>query len=157
MTSARPNVFLTKVANVGPGQEILIEIQYQDRAVYDAGRFSYRFPMVVAPRYTPRDQSVPLVNAPADPTLGLPQAQPIAHQTPGRDLFGPVRHPDEGLANPVALTVTLDAGQPLSRLESLYHEVTREGGDGQPWRAWLCCWRPRSPGCLASLLAPMFR
>lgn len=141
LTSARPNVFMTKVANVGPGQEILVEIQYQDQAVYDQGRFSYRFPMVVAPRYTPGDQSAPLVKAPDDPAPAAPDAQPIAHKpadplpVPGAgDLFGPVRHPDDGLANPVKLTVTLDAGQPLAHLDSLYHEVTRTGGDGRPWR-----------------------
>ncbi|MCH8926114.1 MAG: marine proteobacterial sortase target protein, partial [Proteobacteria bacterium] len=53
LSSERANVFTTAVANIGPGEEIVIEIEYQDRVAYDDGRFSLRFPMVVAPRYTP--------------------------------------------------------------------------------------------------------
>ena len=56
LSSERPNVFVTSIANIGPGEEIVIDIEYQDSAVYRDGAFSLRFPMVVAPRYTPRDQ-----------------------------------------------------------------------------------------------------
>jgi len=49
----RPNVFTTSVANIPPGAAIEIEIQYQQAARYDAGRFGLRFPMVVGPRYIP--------------------------------------------------------------------------------------------------------
>ena len=40
----RPNIFTTSVANVGPGDEIAVEIEYQDRVLYRDGRFSLRFP-----------------------------------------------------------------------------------------------------------------
>jgi hypothetical protein len=49
----RPNVFTTSVANIPPGAAIEIEIEYQQAARYDAGRFGLRFPMVVGPRYVP--------------------------------------------------------------------------------------------------------
>ena len=149
LASARPNVFMTKVANIAPGAEIQVEIQYQDRAVYDDGQFNYRFPMVVAPRYTPLDQRVPMVRAPSEPAVPSPKAQPIAHglgqedlagradEPRARDLFGPVRHPEEGLANPLSLRITLDAGLPVAQLDSLYHEVRIEGGDGMPWQVAL--------------------
>ena len=38
----RPNIFTTSVANVGPGDEIAVEIEYQDRVLYRDGRFSLR-------------------------------------------------------------------------------------------------------------------
>src|SRR5687767_9208354 len=51
----RPNIFTTSVANIGPGEQIVVEIQYQDRVDIDAGTYSLRFPMVVGPRYIPGD------------------------------------------------------------------------------------------------------
>ncbi|MCH8001954.1 MAG: marine proteobacterial sortase target protein [Proteobacteria bacterium] len=122
LSSERANVFTTAVANIGPGEEIVIEIEYQDRVAYDDGRFSLRFPMVVAPRYTPPG-AAPLAEAPSP---GLRHASTAGAQTlggEGRDIFGPVRHPDKGPINPLTLAVTLDAGLPLAELESLYHPV----------------------------------
>ena len=99
LSSERANVFTTSVANIGPGEEIVVEIEYQDRASYQDGRFTYRFPMVVAPRYTPPN-SIPVAEN------GQPAARPAAMGPgDGRDLFGPVRHPDKGPVNPVTLAV----------------------------------------------------
>ena len=112
LSSERANVFTTSVANIGPGEEIVIEIEYQDRVAYADGRFSLRFPMVVAPRYTPPGVA-PLAEAPSP---GVKRA--AVGQDNDRDLFGPVRHPDKGPGNPVTLAVTLDP-------------VTGEAGIGQ--------------------------
>jgi Ca-activated chloride channel family protein len=165
LSSERPNVFVTSVANVGPGEQVLIEIAYQDRAAYEAGRFSYRFPMVVAPRYTPADGAAPLVKAPVRP-VGPPVAgQPIAYgpdeseavladKPRGSDLFGPVRRPEEGLVNPVSLRVLLDAGLPIAQIASRYHPVDIEEHGESRWlvtlaagsvpadRDFLLEWRP---------------
>ena len=117
LTSERANVFTTSLANIGPGEEIVVEIEYQDRIAYADGRFSLRFPMVVAPRYTP-PWSAPMAEAPS------PRAQPAAvFRGEARDLFGPARHPDADPGNPVTLAVTLDPGLPLDSLKSLYHPV----------------------------------
>ena len=90
LSSERPNVFVTSVANIAPGEEVTVEIEYQDRALYRDGRFELRFPMVVAPRYTPSGE-VPLVSAPAGPTP--PRAQP--HRPAHRPAHRPWRaaHP----------------------------------------------------------------
>ena len=134
LSSERPNVFVTSLANIAPGEEITVEIEYQDRALYRDGRFELRFPMVVAPRYTPAGEA-PTVRAPA-PTFPPPSGvQPIGHapapadaenDAPGRDLFGPVRRPGDGPQNRLSLVVHLDAGLPLATVESLYHEVDVE-------------------------------
>ncbi|MGF1611164.1 MAG: VIT domain-containing protein, partial [Kiloniellales bacterium] len=138
LDSERPNVFVTSVANVGPGDEIVVEIQYQDKTAFADGSYSLRFPMVVAPRYTPLPQ-VPGVRAP-QPLLNGPRGvQPIASpgaEAPaaperGRDRFGPVRHPDEGPANPLSLVVRLDAGFAPEEIESLYHPVEVEALDAR--------------------------
>ena len=49
----RPNIFTQSVGNIGPGQEVLIEISYVDVLAYDMGTYEFRFPMVVGPRYNP--------------------------------------------------------------------------------------------------------
>ncbi|MEE8499152.1 MAG: marine proteobacterial sortase target protein, partial [Kiloniellales bacterium] len=131
LSSERANVFTTAVANIGPGEEIVVEIEYQDRIAYDDGRFSLRFPMVVAPRYTPPG-SVPVAEAPGP---GLRRAAAAGGE--GRDLFGPVRHPDRGPINPLTLSVSLDAGLPLAELESLYHPVAIEALDARRARVTL--------------------
>lgn len=134
LSSARPNVFSTRLANIGPGEEITIEIGYQDRVPFNSGEWSYRFPLVVAPRYTPA-AGLPLVAVtPPEPVQPLPRLRDIADRleppapSAGRDVFGPVRHPDSGVINPVSLAVRLNAGVPIDTIVSANHriEVTRD-------------------------------
>jgi Ca-activated chloride channel family protein len=54
----RPNVFTTSVSSVMPDEDVVIEIAYQEMARYENGEYRLRFPMVVAPRYTPAHTSV---------------------------------------------------------------------------------------------------
>ncbi len=122
LSSERANVFTTAVANIGPGEEIVVEIEYQDRVAYADGRFSLRFPMVVAPRYTP-PAAAPMAEAPIPAAPGPGVRHATVSQGDDRDLFGPTRHPDSGPGNPVTLAITLDPGLPLSELKSLYHPV----------------------------------
>ena len=128
LSSERPNVFTTSVANIGPGETVVVRIEYQDSLPYRDGLYSLRFPMVVAPRYTPGEALT--VRSPAPRDDG-PRPQPISEDgaTPlpereDRDLFGPVRNPEDGKINPLRLSVEIDAGQPLAELTSLYHDVT---------------------------------
>lgn len=112
----RPNVFTVSVANIGPGEGVEVVIQYQEILRYDGGEFRLRFPLVVGPRYSPG--TIASGGAPGTGwgvnTDAVPDAERI---TP------PVRHPREGPVNPVSLTIDLDAGFPLRRLESPFHAV----------------------------------
>lgn len=135
LSSARPNVFTTSLANIGPGEEIVIEFEYQDRIRFDDGAYSYRFPMVVNPRYTPGD-APDLVVVPPVPREGKwPGLQqpiglaPGSHAMPKRaagDLFGPVQKPEDGVINPVSLAVLLDAGIAISDITSPNHAIAVE-------------------------------
>ncbi len=113
----RPNLFTSSVANIGPGEEVEVELEYQQRLRYDQARYSLRFPMVVGPRYIPGTPIEGAVGAGWSPaTDQVPDAPRI---TP------PVLRPRDGAppANPVRLRVSLDAGVPLARVESAYHAV----------------------------------
>ena len=62
----RPNVFTTSVSSVMPDEDAVIEIAYQETAQYENGEYRLRFPMVVAPRYTPdRASTVKLPSTPS--------------------------------------------------------------------------------------------
>jgi Ca-activated chloride channel homolog len=117
LESERPNIFTTSIANIGPGEEIAVEIEYQQVLAYDQGAFSLRFPMVVGPRYIPGD--IQTVN------LGNDGWSLASSRVPDADrITAPVLHPDQGKINPVHLSVTIDAGFPLAAIDSLYHAVT---------------------------------
>jgi Ca-activated chloride channel family protein len=115
----RPNIFTTSVANIGPQQKIVVEIEYQQTLKYDSGRFSLRFPMVVGPRYIPG--TVPFATDTgtgwSHDTDEVPDASRI---TP------PVLPPEAGPINPVSLRVKLDAGVPLAAVASSYHPIREQ-------------------------------
>src|SRR5262249_46642051 len=53
MEQERPNIFTNSVANIGPGESVLVQIEYQEPVHQSGSEFSLRIPLVVAPRYNP--------------------------------------------------------------------------------------------------------
>ena len=49
----RPNIFTNSVANVGPGETVLVQFEYQAPVKQSAGTFSLRIPLVVGPALQP--------------------------------------------------------------------------------------------------------
>lgn len=49
----RPNIFTQSVANIMPGEKIVIEISYVETLKYEEGSYEFVFPMTVGPRYIP--------------------------------------------------------------------------------------------------------
>src|SRR5260370_17323698 len=49
----RPNIFTNSVANIGPGETIVVQIEYQEPVHRSGNTSSLRVPLVVAPRYNP--------------------------------------------------------------------------------------------------------
>ncbi|MGZ8416414.1 MAG: marine proteobacterial sortase target protein [Methyloceanibacter sp.] len=121
----RPNIFTNSVANIGPHEAIVVRIEYQETVKQDAGVYSLRFPLVVAPRYNPKGSEVTPVDYGGKP---LP-SDPV----PDRDRISP---PVLDLAkapkiNPVSIQVKLDAGFALGYITRSYHEIAlkRTGDD----------------------------
>ena len=52
VSSSRSNIFKTKVANIGPGELIIIEIRYHDVLAFKNDTYSLRIPTVINHRYT---------------------------------------------------------------------------------------------------------
>jgi len=114
----RPYIFTNQVANIGPGETIIVQIEYQSSVHQSGGEFSLRFPMVVAPRYNP-DPIVQTVDL--DPNSGYAVRDPV----PDRDkITAPVLDPAENAKiNPVTLTVNLNAGFPIGTVAAPFHET----------------------------------
>jgi len=49
----RPNIFTQSVANILPGEEIVVSLRYFDLLPYEDGTYDFTFPMVVGPRFNP--------------------------------------------------------------------------------------------------------
>ncbi len=117
----RPNLFTTSVANIAPGETVVVEISYQQMLHYQRGRFSLRFPMTLTPRYIPGEQIIdadePISIKGSGWSFNTDQVRDASRITP------PVRLSHETEDSRMRIKVTLDAGMELSRINSLYHDI----------------------------------
>ena len=126
----RPNMFTTSVANIGPNEEVVVAIEYEETLRYDNGSFRLRFPLAITPRYIPGAfvQLSGEGTEPLSPTSAVPDAHRV---TP------PFVTASEGLVNPVTIAVDLNAGFALSQLTSTYHAMDIEECPGNRYRLQL--------------------
>jgi Ca-activated chloride channel family protein len=119
----RPNIFSNSVANIGPHETVVVQIEYQEPVRQSGDEFSMRVPLVVAPRYSP----APIVQTVEMPADGRGWGQ-VNDPVPDRDrITPPVLDPRSNPpVNPVTVTVRLQAGFPLGEVKSHYHTVTTE-------------------------------
>ncbi|MFG2087960.1 VIT domain-containing protein [Spirillospora sp. NPDC048824] len=118
----RPDVFSMRVGNILPGERVTIRLTLNQPLPHESSSSAtFRFPLVVAPRYIPGapldgERAGPGV---ADDTGAVPDASRISP---------PVLLP--GFPNPVRLAITVDidpAGLPLTQIRSALHVVAEEG------------------------------
>ncbi len=111
----RPNMFTNSVANIGPHEKILVQIEYQQTIAQSSGTYDLRLPLVVAPRYNP----TPIVQ-----TVDFGVNKNGLASTKNEAPQPPVLNPAESApTNPVSITVNLDAGFALGDVKSAYHKV----------------------------------
>ena len=111
----RPNMFTNSVANIGPHEKVLVQIEYQQTIAQSGGTYSLRLPLVVAPRYNP----APIVQTVDFGTSGNGLAKTTT-EPPQPPVLNPA---DAAPTNPVSITVNLDAGFALGEVKSAYHKV----------------------------------
>ncbi len=118
----RSDVFTMRVGNIAPGEPVTVRLVLAQPLPYCDGEVTFRFPLVVAPRYIPGH---PLPGAPAGSgvaadTDAVPDASRISP---------PVLLP--GFPNPVRLTLSADidpAGLPLTGIRSSLHATAEQAG-----------------------------
>ncbi|HEU4390541.1 MAG TPA: VIT and VWA domain-containing protein [Blastocatellia bacterium] len=110
----RPNIFTQSVANILPGEAVMVIISYVERLKYEDGSYQFVFPMVVGPRYIPGNATGKQAGGWAPDTNRVPDASRITPQlAPEGTRAG----------HDISLEVTLDAGVPLDDLRVLLHEA----------------------------------
>lgn len=112
--SDRANLFRTAVANIAPGETIEVEVRWWQQIAYRDDRFVLNLPLTYTPRYVA--------------TASAEEGEEKIATNPGRPA---TTHDDlhSAVAPRVAVSIDLDAGLPLRRIESPSHalKVTRSG------------------------------
>ena len=121
----RPNIFTNSVANIGPGETVLVQIEYQEPVRQSGGEFSLRVPLVVAPRYNPSPVVQTVDLKPGSNGWG------VTDPVPDRDRISPpVLDPAlNAPVNPTKIKVRLGAGFPLGEVKRHHHAVNVDNVD----------------------------
>ncbi|MEV6600910.1 VIT domain-containing protein [Actinoplanes sp. NPDC051346] len=117
----RPDVFTMRVGNILPGERVVVELRLVGPLPWEDGAATFRFPLVVAPRYVP---GIPLPGTP----VGDGQSRDTDAVPDASRITPPVLLP--GFPNPLRLSVGVDidtAGLPLGEIRSSLHTVTTAG------------------------------
>ncbi|MCL4503928.1 MAG: AgmX/PglI C-terminal domain-containing protein [Deltaproteobacteria bacterium] len=99
----RPNVFQMNVANILPGDEIKVELNYMELLQAEDNIYEFVYPTVVGPRYTTKTAS------------GAPDTD--------KWVQNPYLHEGEAPPYTFGLNVELSSGLPITKLASPSHEV----------------------------------
>ncbi len=118
---ARPNLFRTSVANIGPGERVKVRIEYWQNVRFADGAFSVTLPLTLVPRY--RASGVGETHGEEAPQA----ARAADAATSDRRALPPI----------VGLSVDLNPGLPIAQVESPTHriEVNRQGERFKVWLA----------------------
>ncbi|MGI9222052.1 MAG: marine proteobacterial sortase target protein [Woeseiaceae bacterium] len=139
----RANLFTTSVANIAPGEKVIIEIEYLENLKFEEGMFSMRYPMTLTPRYIPGK--------------GLSDRQgsgwsPDTDQVDDASLITPPMV-SASANHKISLRASINAGMPLEIIASRYHPVnvgesnsqytvTLAGGQAPMDHDFELLWRP---------------
>src|SRR4051794_6012625 len=121
----RPGVFTMRVGNIMPGEKVSVHLALASALSYEDGEATFRFPLVVAPRFIP---GVPL----ADGQVGDGVMRDTDQVPDASRISPPVLLP--GFPNPVQLSVSVDIDPgtlPLHGISSsLYATATEDAPTG---------------------------
>ncbi len=118
----RPDVFTMRVGNISPGERVTVELRLVGPLPFEDDAATFRFPLVVAPRYVP---GTPLPG----PATGDGQASDTDAVPDASRISPPVLLP--GFPNPLRLSIGVDldpAGLTLGEVRSSLHTVVDRDG-----------------------------
>lgn len=118
----RPDIFTQSVANIPPGGEIKVSLEYNQDLYYDKGVYTFVFPMTIGPRYIPGAPEGKTGTGWSPDTGAVPDASRI---TP------PVVRPGMRSGRNISLEVKLNPGIAVKRVRSASHDIeTADLGGG---------------------------
>lgn len=114
LTQERPNIFTQSVANILPGDAIVVKISYVQDIAYDDGTYTFNFPMVVGPRFIPGNPIGRAGSGFSPDTDRVPDASRITpHVLP----------PEVRSGHDIDLELTIDAGLAIRALRCPSHSI----------------------------------
>lgn len=120
----RPEVFTVRAGNIPPGEAVGVELELAGPLAFADGEATFRFPLVVAPRYIPG-------MALDGPGVGQGTAWDTDAVPDASRITPPVLLP--GQPNPVVLTLRMEldpAGLPFADLRASLHALRLHRGEG---------------------------
>jgi Ca-activated chloride channel family protein len=117
----RANLFTTSVANIAPGEKVIIEIEYLEDLRFDSGTFSLRYPMTLTPRYIP--------GQPLSDRQGSGWAADTTLVGDASLISPPMVSASKG--HRISVQATVNAGMPLEIIASRYHPVNVSEANGE--------------------------
>ena len=115
LTEERPNIFTQTVANIEPGKVIDVTIKYFHTLEYVDGWYEFVFPMVVGPRFNPREM-----------TNGIGAVGVGQHGASGQKTEIPYLQSPERNGHDISLKLDVDAGLAIEEFHCHTHEVSHE-------------------------------
>ncbi|MDB2338051.1 marine proteobacterial sortase target protein, partial [Amylibacter sp.] len=115
----KPNLFTNKIANIGPGEVVVVQIEFQSKLLPKDGSWELRVPLVSAPRFDlpTIEENIKFGNA------GFSAAKINSVYNENID----VKVLEEAeLFNPVEISIDLNTGFEINSLKSAFHKVDIE-------------------------------
>lgn len=109
----RPNLFSISVANINPGEEVAVRLEYSEELSYRDGTFGLAFPLTFTPRYTP-----------AAAGKGCETSEPGDEEASPARIGGPFVGPGSALVPRATIVVRIRPGLPLESVHSPSHRIT---------------------------------
>ena len=115
----KPNLFTNKIANIGPGEVVVVQIEFQSKLLPKDGSWELRVPLVSAPRFDlpTIEENIKFGNA------GFSNAEINSDYNENIDVKV---LEEEELFNPVEISIDLNTGFELNSLKSAFHKVDIE-------------------------------
>ena len=108
----KANVFSQRIANIAPRESIKVRLTYVELLERNDGAYELVFPLVVGPRYLPKDR------------VGRRPIASHAAGGSGRSDATSIPYADPTIAaSTVSFTARIDAGMPITALESPSHDL----------------------------------
>ncbi|MCP4271054.1 MAG: marine proteobacterial sortase target protein [Gammaproteobacteria bacterium] len=114
----RSNLFISKIANISPGETVEVSIEYQQAVHFEQGVFSLRYPVAITPRYNPADtkmkENFQFSNK---SSWGNQSADPV---------LVPILSNNTSVENSLSIDVELNPGLPMHLINSPYHNIIQQ-------------------------------
>ncbi|MFT5542206.1 MAG: Ca-activated chloride channel family protein [Glaciecola sp.] len=126
----RPNLFTNSLANIGPGETVRINIEYQQTLQYINDGYSLRFPLGITPRYAPSNSSfeqreTALLSQKTN-GYGLSLPRPVMDNYSSMPSNENQSSGALSFSENISISVNLNAGTQLEQIESEHHAINTQ-------------------------------